>query len=36
MEGAPDQRGFGAIARVATQRHIPLDTTFHMSKPILL
>jgi hypothetical protein len=36
MEGAPDQWGFGAIARVATQHQIPLDTTFHMSTPVRL
>jgi hypothetical protein len=35
MDGAPDLKGFGATARVATQRHVPLDTTFHMSTPVL-
>jgi hypothetical protein len=36
MDGAPDLRDFGAPARVAKQRHIPLDTAFRMPKPVLL
>jgi hypothetical protein len=33
MDGALDLRDFGVTARIAEQRHIPLDTSFRMSKP---